>query len=363
MASAVLVFVGLPAHALVTEEIAPGQAVEIGAGHVDVGPVVQEGKLRFMARDDTGTKPLWRAFDQTVLRVNDGALQTVPAAKEYAFLGETQGTQAHVIEQNQRSGVLWLGWNTMAPSLLGTNTRGVTYTLSGLQGPGDMTVFLQSGTFGEPSVLWTSTKRSEQPVWVDANTHTHANWVFTKPGVYLVRMQLAATLPDGRVLRDSQVMRFAIGDGASAEEALRARFLETAHFAPGEGGVGMAAGSGQIAEGGPAGNVAPGQDVPEGSGTQGAEAGAVDGGAAGGAGLDVANGTPDTAALGTPANPAHAGGIFISTQTLVVVAIVVLALGLSGFGLWRWQANRRAIAAARQQIFQEENRTEGPTTL
>jgi surface-anchored protein len=82
--------------------------------------------------------------------------------------------------------------------------------------------YLQSGSFEEPEVLWTSAKDARQDFFVDVNTHTHANWVFTEPGVYLVRVSAIADLVDGGTATDTQVLRFAVGDGTSPQEALSA---------------------------------------------------------------------------------------------------------------------------------------------
>jgi surface-anchored protein len=85
-----------------------------------------------------------------------------------------------------------------------------------------MTVYLQSGNFAAPQVLWRSTESKPQPLWVAVNTHTHANWVFTKPGVYLVAVQASADLANGEQVSDTRVLRIAVGDATSTDEALTA---------------------------------------------------------------------------------------------------------------------------------------------
>jgi surface-anchored protein len=121
-----------------------------------------------------------------------------------------------------------------------TIDRGVTMSLTGVQGPGELVVYLQSGDLAEPQVLW------PEPIWVDVNTHTHANWVFSKPGVYLVQVKLEADLIDGRTVSDTRELRFAVGSSTSTEAALAATWRQakppTAATAParaaeGSGGV------------------------------------------------------------------------------------------------------------------------------
>jgi surface-anchored protein len=83
---------------------------------------------------------------------------------------------------------------------------------------------LQSGNLGAPQVLWNSTKPFPQPLWVETNTHTHANWIFTKPGVYLVAVEITADLVDGRQVTGRDVLRLAVGDATPVDGALTAAY-------------------------------------------------------------------------------------------------------------------------------------------
>ena len=66
--------------------------------------------------------------------------------------------------------------------------------------------------------MWDSSKHEPQDIWVEKNTHTHANWVFTKPGAYLLKVTARAELADGSVVSDTRYMKFAIGDSVTADE-------------------------------------------------------------------------------------------------------------------------------------------------
>jgi surface-anchored protein len=59
-------------------------------------------------------------------------------------------------------------------------------------------------------------------VWVDVNTHTHANWVFTEPGVYLLRLLVTADLVDGSSVSDTQLIRLAVGTATDPADAFAA---------------------------------------------------------------------------------------------------------------------------------------------
>ena len=209
------------------QRIATG-SVTVSEGHIDLGPRYVDGEWTLMVHDDTTDPSVWRHFDQTAIQVTDAAIQTVPDDEAYTFLGVEPGTDVHVVPQTQNPDVVWTGWNTQDPAVMSTIDRGVTLTLAGVEGPGDLVVYLQSGTFDEPDVLWTSSDTDPQPVWVDVNTHTHANWVFTEPGVYLVEAVVSADLVDGTSVSDTRVMRFAVGDDTPPADALSAQYTSAA---------------------------------------------------------------------------------------------------------------------------------------
>ena len=76
---------------------------------------------------------------------------------------------------------------------------------------------MENGNFSAPQVLWSSTKSEPQKLWVEKNTHTHANWVFTAPGEYLLKVTASAELSDGSTVSDTRYLKFAVGDSASAD--------------------------------------------------------------------------------------------------------------------------------------------------
>nr|WP_309227459.1 choice-of-anchor M domain-containing protein [Micromonospora thermarum] len=199
---------------------------ELSAGHVDIGPRYVHNQWTLLIHDGTQARPVWRDPDETVLRVSDAALQTVPDDPAYAFLGVDAGKRVYVVPQVQNPDVVWLGWNTQDPRVMQSIDRGVTLTLLGVRGPGTLTTYLQSGNFAEPQPLWRSTEPKAQPFWAEVNTHTHANWVFTAPGVYLIAVQVSADLINGGTVSATRTLRFAVGDATSADEA----YAATAHI-------------------------------------------------------------------------------------------------------------------------------------
>lgn len=199
----------------------------LDAGHVDMGPTFVDGQWRFLIHDDVAkadaaASSVWRSPEQTVFHVVDDARLTVPGDPAYGFVGAEPGSDVWVVPQTQDPDVVWLGWNTQDPEVMQTIDRGITLSLTGVQGPGVVTTYLQSGSFGEPQVLFDSRVTEPQRAWVDVNTHTHANWVFTEPGVYLLRVQADADLVDGTSVSDSQLIRFAVGTATAPADALAA---------------------------------------------------------------------------------------------------------------------------------------------
>lgn len=212
----------------------------LDAGHVDMGPKFVDGTWTFLIHDDVAkadanAASVWRYPDETVFHVLDQAQLSVPDDPAYAFVGADPGEPVWVVPQTQNPEVVWLGWNTQDPEVMQTIDRGVTLSLVGAQGPGVVTTYLQSGSFGEPQLLWDSRVPEVQSIWVDVNTHTHANWVFTKPGVYLLQLEASADLVDGTAVTDTQVIRFAVGTATAPADAFAASWDGAATPAPGSG--------------------------------------------------------------------------------------------------------------------------------
>lgn len=192
----------------------------IEAGHVDLGPRLIGGKLTVSLRDDSAASPVWRDPNKTVLRVRDGALIQVPQGEDYKFLADSK--RVYVLPQTQKTQLVWLGWNTQDPAVTKLIQGGVNMRIEQVKGPGRSWLILQEGTFGKPKVLADSAA-SAQDIWVDTNTHVHANWIFSKPGIYLVKVSFKATGVDGKTYQATTTLRFAVGDATSTANALKAQ--------------------------------------------------------------------------------------------------------------------------------------------
>jgi len=204
------------------QPLADDEAV-LDTGHVDLGPRFVDGEWRLLVHDDSDEAgSVWRHPDRTSFRVGDAGRSEVPDDPTYEFLGAAPGESVHLIPQVQLPEVVWLGWNTQDPEVMDRIDRGVSLTLVDHDGPGRLTVYLQGGNFAEPDVLWSSEDPEPSPIWVETNTHTHANWVFTEPGVHLLAIRADATLVGGDDVSDTAVVRVEVGDDTEFGAALLA---------------------------------------------------------------------------------------------------------------------------------------------
>lgn len=211
-------------HVDANEEHAPlGTRVVFDHGHADLGPQLDEqGNLVFLVRDDSDVTPVWRHIEDVVFHADEKAALELPDDPNYHFIGAEPGQKVWVLPQTEAPGVPWLGWSTQAPSLADGSTQGVNLELLGHQGPGKHSLFLQSGGFAAPKVLWTDDQ--PQKIWVELNTHTHANWVFSEPGVHLVALNVQTTSAQGVGQSLPVVLKFAIGVDPNSDEVKNAKW-------------------------------------------------------------------------------------------------------------------------------------------
>lgn len=195
-----------------------GQVV-VDRGHVDFGPTLSTGEWIIQIHDDSATPSYWRHLEDVVMKVSDAGMLEVPDSPAYEFLRQEPGTAVWVVPQTQKSDVVWTGWNTQEPAVLSSLDVGTTLSILGVEGPGDVSAYLQSGNFGDPQPLWSTFDPFPQQTWIEVNTHTHANWVFTEPGIYLVDVQFDAELNTGESLSAHDTLRFAVGDATDPQPA------------------------------------------------------------------------------------------------------------------------------------------------
>lgn len=223
------------------EEVAtPGTEATIDHGHVDLGLLLVDGQAQFLARDDSAATPVWRDPADVVFDVSDNAQLTLPEDKAFSFVGAEPGSQVWVVPQTEQADVPWLGWNTQAPSLTDNVDRGLTMEFLGHQGPGEFSLFLQNGGFEEPQLLWSTATGATDGFWVDLGTHTHANWVFSEPGIHQVRVRMSgegAGESAGSDVAAEATLTFAVGTGTDVAQAHAAQWDPSAESSDASAGA------------------------------------------------------------------------------------------------------------------------------
>ena len=222
------------------EVAAPGTEATIDHGHVDLGLLLVDGQAQFLARDDSAATPVWRDPADVVFDVGDNAQLTLPEDKVFSFVGAKPGSQVWVVPQTEQADVPWLGWNTQAPSLTDNVERGLTMEFLGHQGPGEFSLFLQNGGFEEPQLLWSTATGATDGFWVDLGTHTHANWVFSEPGIHQVRVRMSgqgAGESAGSDVAAEATLTFAVGAGTDVAQAHAAQWDPSAESSDASAGA------------------------------------------------------------------------------------------------------------------------------
>lgn len=219
----------------------PGQGVNpsdtsrvtIDRGHVDVGPVISDGGAIMALVDDSRTHAT-----QTVLRDPESVRLSVPdhakhvrgdvSAAEvrkaglsgrpvfpdraYDFLG-AKGTPVWVLPQNQTDGLVWPGFST---ERMPTEDYpdGVNLTLTPISAPdkGAWWAFT-AGLSNDVTMLGSSEKPHE--IVNKAPAHIHNNWVFTKPGTYVIGVSASGKNASGRFSVTQKKVTFVVGDEAA----------------------------------------------------------------------------------------------------------------------------------------------------
>ncbi|MFW6774249.1 choice-of-anchor M domain-containing protein [Nocardioides sp. CPCC 205120] len=145
--------------------------------------------------------------DTTWFHVDDDSVMTVPAGYEFVA---PAGTQVWIApESNPGPSQLWPGFSTESIPVGGVEGNRTTFTLTSLEGPGDLELFT-SGNFGQPNRLWSSDEDTFRTFTI-GRTHMHANWAFTAPGTYEVGVEATVTV-GGQPQRDTATYTFVVGD-------------------------------------------------------------------------------------------------------------------------------------------------------
>lgn len=181
--------------------------VEIATGHVDIAvynPSAQH--LGIAVGDDSRThanQAVLRKPSAVALRVKDNTRVKrsgrIFAGSAFDFLGPT-GTQLYALGQTQERSKVWPGFSTERVNYQDF-PKGVQLTLKSRSIPegGKWWAFEIPAGFNSGVEHIAS---ADKPGVVDGSspTHKHVNWVFTKPGEYILELQAKGTTTRGNTV-------------------------------------------------------------------------------------------------------------------------------------------------------------------
>ncbi|MBM9463635.1 TIGR03773 family transporter-associated surface protein [Aeromicrobium sp. YIM 150415] len=192
-----------------------GAAQTVSDGHFDFGPIIEDGALLPRVKDDRSQPPEWVDPSSRIFQLGAAAEMQVPDAEAYSFLGEP-GDTVWMVPQTQIADVPWLGWNTQHETVRSEVAGPVTFTLDGVDGPGQLGVYLNDSFGGVGQKKFGDLDGFPSSFEVPLNVHEHGNWAFTEPGTYQVSMTLSATLNSGGQVSESATLTFQVGSGGTS---------------------------------------------------------------------------------------------------------------------------------------------------
>jgi putative ABC transporter-associated repeat protein len=182
-----------------------GQAKTIlSFGHMDWNAQIRDGRLRSYIGDDSTGQRIYRDPAQTILWLKPSSKVTLPAG--YGSVG-SPGTSVWQIPQTQNPSLVWLGWSTELINV-GLASSPVTWQLTSVEGPGTVKVYT-TGSFGGVEQMVFNGPGSHT---IALGSHVHANWAFSRQGVYRLHFTESVKLANGLPSSDSEVLTIVVGD-------------------------------------------------------------------------------------------------------------------------------------------------------
>ena len=154
-----------------------------------------------------------------VLRSNT-KLKKSDFAKELSFLPKDNSSEyVWALPQAQEDNKLWLGFTTQ--TLPRKSVSAVKFRLKSATIPEGGAVYAyENDAHGKViHVLGSPNTDFPHKFYRNDNTHLHVNWAFTKPGQYVLCIEVTVKTKDGKILKDSQGYTFNVdmqGDATGA---------------------------------------------------------------------------------------------------------------------------------------------------
>ncbi|MCI1642881.1 MAG: choice-of-anchor M domain-containing protein [Actinomyces sp.] len=192
------------------------------SAYVDDGALVAATKADVDGAEGKRLDP-----DQIVFNIEPASLTTLPAGTP-SWLG-APGQQVYWAPQTwDDKEIIWPGFSTQDPALIQALGDGgqVRYTLAGVKGPGSVEVFLNGNFGGAPTRWFSSTDEDYSYHDIPANTHAHANWVFSEAGRYELTFQMTASI-NGKAQTTQSTYVFYAGDAKGLRQATQTYLAAT----------------------------------------------------------------------------------------------------------------------------------------
>lgn len=193
------------------ENPAPPQEEErliLDHGHVDMFHV-QQGEdgnpALFLTEDVTGSHVAHEPKN-VELHVKSAAKtdipEKLPGAGEGFLLPETQNPE-----------LLWPGWDTQPVAGTDLDKR-IDLRFTDVSGPGKVFLWRTKGFGGVESALESGSTQltSGEVIAQKSPAHSHANWVFSKPGVYTFTVEAVGTRDGSPVVSEAKTYTITVGD-------------------------------------------------------------------------------------------------------------------------------------------------------
>lgn len=172
-------------------------------GHGDIGVGYEAGELEphwhlhtgaVVDGSSLGSDDEYEAGDlQLILPDNADTQSTRPASSAWDPIGVGANEEYWTLPSSSTPGIPYLGWAT--EELDPAKWSDITFTLTGLTGPGDVTVFSGSPN---PNFHWASFGgiSSADNFVLSPDTHTHYFMTFSQTGIYSLDIQMSGVHSD-----------------------------------------------------------------------------------------------------------------------------------------------------------------------
>lgn len=204
------VFISLAVFLLALLGVTPAsaQVERLDRGHIDAFNVTADGgELTLDLKEDATGTHVRRAPEDVELVVGKDAYTDRTA--EVPEIGKA----GYLLPQTQRSDLIWPGWDTQGARDVGA----IDLEFVEVTGPGEVYLF-QTGSFGSlDAVLEGGATRLESGAVIaqEEPAHVHANWLFTAPGTY----QMRVVAEGGGSSSNEATYTWVVGDGEAAPAA------------------------------------------------------------------------------------------------------------------------------------------------